>query len=80
MRLTVFVFTLVTLLWQIPAMGLPKAAEHEEAPVVIVPDTPRPRQPTTPTRKEVTKKKNSPDVTKKPHRPATPKNHKKRGA
>ena len=59
--------------WQLPAHGLPKAAENEDALVVIVPDVSKPKPVTTPAKKEVTKKKAAPTPTKKPHKPANTK-------
>jgi len=57
---------IVIALWQLPAYGVPKAAENEDAPVVIAPDVPRPRQST-----PQGKKKAAPTVTKKHHKPAS---------
>ncbi len=62
---------IVIALWQLPAYGVPKAAENEDAPVVIAPDVPRPRPSTPPRKKEVSKKKAAPSATKMPHKPAS---------
>ena len=71
---------LVTIvLGQSPVHALPKAAEHEDAPVVISPDVAKPKVSTQLTKKEV-QKKTLPPATKKPHKPvAEPKKTKKPG-
>ena len=66
MRLAAILTLTTAALWQLPAHGIPKAAEHKDAPVVIAPDVSRPK----PAKKEVTKKKNPPAATKKLHKPA----------
>lgn len=66
MRLAAILSLITAALWQLPAHGIPKAAEHKDAPVVIAPDVSKP----TPAKKEVTKKKAAPTPTKKPHKPA----------
>ena len=68
--------------WQLPAYGVPKAAEHKDAPVIIVPDVPRPKPSAVPKKKEVSKKRAAPTATKKPQKPANtgkkPKNRTKK--
>jgi len=56
-------------LWQLPAYGVPKAAENKNAPVVIVPDVPRPT-PAKPSAKP-SKKKAATTVRQKLHKPAS---------
>jgi len=65
-RLAGFLSLITAALWQLPAHGVPKAAEHKDAPVVIAPDVSKPK----PAKKEVIRKKAAPTPTKKPHKPA----------
>lgn len=69
-HLTIGLAALVCALWQTPSSAIPKAAEHEDAQVVIAPDVAKPKAPPKPVKKEVRKK--SPSAAKKePHKPTT---------
>ncbi len=68
-KLTIGLFATVLGAWQLPAHALPKAAENEEAPVVIAADVAKPKATSKkPTKKEV-QKKALPAAKPKPHNP-----------
>ena len=68
-KLAIAFFATVFGMWQLSAHALPKAAEHEDAPVVIAADVAKPKALSKPVKKEV-QKKSPPAAKTKPHPPA----------
>lgn len=68
-KLRICLFATVFGAWQLSAHALPKAAENENAPVVIAADVAKPKATSKPAKKEVQKK--APPVAKaKPRTPS----------
>jgi len=77
LKLRTCLFTAIFGAWQLSAHALPKAAENEDAPVVITADVAKPKATSKPAKKEV-KKTTPPAAKAKPRNPsAAPKKTKK---
>lgn len=67
-KLRICLFSAVFGAWQVSAHALPKAAESEDAPVVIAADVAKPKASSKPAKKDV-QKKAPPSAKAKPHNP-----------
>ncbi len=68
-KLRICLFTAIFGAWQLYAHALPKAAENEEAPVVIAADVAKPKATSKKPAKKEVQKKAPPAAKPKPHNP-----------